>query len=283
MSSKRYDITIRANDSPKVCDVLVNHTGLSKTRIKQAMTKGAVWLRHPNTGLRRIRRATTTVRPADRIELYYDEAILSIRPPTARCVHDQDQYGVWFKPAGLLVQGTRFGDHCSLLRQVELHFKMKRKIYPIHRIDREVSGLVITGYTRKATALFSNLFQNNKIEKKYLAWVTGDLLDAKAKTKVAGVIDCALDGKHALTTYTIRRYDPDADRTLVDITLHTGRYHQIRRHFDLINHPIVGDPRYGQNNKNRQGLLLVAYRLGFVCPFGHNELKISIDPEALGL
>lgn len=286
MSPRRYDIIIDANDPTMVCDALVKHTGLSKTRIKQAMTKGAVWLHHSKNGARRLRRATAIVRPADRITLYYDDTILATRPPTAHCVADQDHYGIWFKPAGLLVQGTRFGDHCALLRQVEHHFKMKRKIYPIHRIDREVAGLVLMGYTRKATALISRLFHESKINKKYRAWVLGNLsvtlAATLAATQVGGVIDSDLDGKQAVTSYEILRYDSNTDQSLVDITIHTGRYHQIRRHFALIDHPIIGDPRYGRNNKNTAGLQLIAYHLGFICPFTEKKMNVSIDPEPLG-
>lgn len=278
MSPKRYDIIIAANDPTMICDALVKHTGLSKTRIKQAMIKGAVWLHHSKTGARRIRRATATVRPANRITIYYDDTILAAQPPAPRCITDQDHYGIWFKPAGLLVQGTRFGDHCALLRQVEQHFKMKRKVYLIHRLDREAAGLVMIGYTRTATAQISQLFHKRKIEKKYMAWAHGNLSTARVNI----VIDADLDGKQAVTSYEIRRYDPNTDQSLLDITIHTGRYHQIRRHFDLIGHPIMGDPRYGHNNKNTHGLQLLAYHLGFDCPFTGKKMNFSIDTKSLG-
>lgn len=275
MEPRRYDIVIGPNDPSVVCDVLVRHTGLSKTRIKQAMVKGAVWRRHSRTGFRRLRRATSQTRTGDQIRFYYDEAILSAKPPSAHCVRDHDHYGIWFKPAGMLVQGTHYGDHCALLRQVEQHFKMRHPIYPIHRIDREVSGLVVVGYSHKAAALFSELFKKGHIEKRYMAWVNGELSAAGNK----GRMDMPLDGKKALTTFSISRYEPTTHETLVDISIQTGRYHQIRRHFDMSGHPVMGDPKYGKNNKNKTGLQLIAYRLAFECPFDHKKLMISIDPE----
>ena len=62
-------------------------------------------------------------------------------------------------------------------------------------------------------------------------------------------------------------YDGANRIATVRIVMGSGRKHQIRRHFDLIGHPVVGDPRYGKDNKNRAGLQLVATGLEFKCPF----------------
>ena len=103
----------------------------------------------------------------DRLAFYYDEAILRLRPLSATCIGDQRFYSVWDKPAGLLTQGTRYADHCSLLRQAELHFQGRRKTLPVHRLDREAAGLVIVAHDPKAAAAFSKLFQEKRIEKQY--------------------------------------------------------------------------------------------------------------------
>jgi tRNA pseudouridine32 synthase/23S rRNA pseudouridine746 synthase len=61
----------------------------------------------------------------------------------------------------------------------------------------------------------------------------------------------------------------------------TGRTHQIRRHFDMIGFPVVGDPRYGEGNKNRTGLKLFATSLAFTCPYQHHPVRVHIDPDHL--
>ena len=63
------------------------------------------------------------------------------------------------------------------------------------------------------------------------------------------------------------------------IVIATGRKHQIRRHFDMIGHPVMGDPRYWQNNKNSTGLQLIATGLEFQCPFEQFKLVFKTAAE----
>ena len=91
----------------------------------------------------------------------------------------------------------------------------------------------------------------------------GDL----AAIETPRIIDRPVDGKSAVTEYTVTGYDPAANTSTVDITIRTGRKHQIRKHFDAIGFPVIGDPRYGKNNKNKSGLKLMATELAFRCPY----------------
>lgn len=242
-------------------DVLAAGSGLSKTKVKDAMVKGAAWIRKKGK-TRRIRKATASVSAGDILELHYDEAILAAIPPEPRLIADEGGYSVWFKPAGLMAQGTMYGDHCSLMRQAELFFANKRKVHLVHRLDREAAGIMLLAHTREAAAGLSLLFRDNLIVKGYRAEVLGEVGAVGHK----GVIDMPLDGKEARTVFTVLSYEPPKDVSLVDVMIETGRLHQIRRHFDMIGHPVMGDPRYGTGNKNREGLQLVAYRLSFRCP-----------------
>ncbi|MFZ1987250.1 MAG: RluA family pseudouridine synthase [Desulfatitalea sp.] len=277
MHPQRLDITIGHDDPAETCDALAKHTGLSKTRLKRAMIQGAVWLQRPRAKMRRVRRATTPVQPGDRWTVYYDPAILNLHPPQARCLKAFAHYSIWFKPAGLMTQGTRFGDHCALARQVEHHFQMKRKVLLVHRIDREAAGLVIVAHSRAAAAHFSALLRQGAIEKGYAVRVRGDL----TRQSSAGRITLDLDEKPAVTEYEAVGYDEAMDQTLVRVRIRTGRLHQIRRHLALIGFPVMGDPRYGQNNKNQTGLQLIADTLAFDCPFGGGRVMVQIDAEGL--
>ena len=266
-------ITVAPDDAGTACELIASRAGLAKSRVKDAMCKGAVWLTGKRGGRKRLRKATAQPSPGDVFDLYYDARLLAVKPPVARCLHDAGQYSVWLKPAGLLAQGTDYGDHCSLVRQVETHFRMKRPVLPVHRLDREAAGLMILAHTKGAAAKLSRLLQDNAIDKQYRVTVLGRLSPEQ------GVIELPLDNKPAVTRYVLTAYDPASDTSVVEVTLKTGRLHQIRRHFAMLGHPVLGDPRYGVGNKNSTGMELVAHRLAFRCPFTRKEVRISLDAQ----
>lgn len=273
-----YQTKITSKDIRALCDVLAELSGLSKSRVKDAMNKGAAWIRRSTGKKRRIRRATAPVHRGDTVWLYYDPHILAQTSLKARCLKDCTDYSIWFKPAGLMSQGSHFGDHCTLIRQAEYEFQPKRPVFLVHRLDREVAGLIILAHQRDAAARLSALLRRNEIEKHYQARVKGDLRHRALRD----VIDFPLDGRKAATIYEWREYDETGNFTTVRIQIETGRRHQIRRHFDMIGHPVMGDPRYGRGNSCAAGLQLVAYALGFDCPFGHGRLEVAINPDVSG-
>lgn len=279
MNPKRWDIIIAQDDPATACDALARRTGLSKTRLKRAMIQGAVWLHRPKSKMRRVRRATAAVQPGDRWMVYFDPAILELDPPQARCLKVTPHYSIWFKPVGLMTQGTRFGDHCALARQVEYHFQMKRKVLLIHRIDREAAGLVLVAHSRDAAAKFSAMLRRGAIKKGYTVRVRGDLTRELSR----GRIDLDLDAKHAVTEYEALSYDATANQSLVRVRIQTGRRHQIRRHLAMFGFPVMGDPQYGENNKNQSGLQLVADTISFDCPFGNGRVTVRLENQGLDL
>lgn len=266
-----FKMTLHDISAVTACNFLYLRSGLSRVKIKDAMNKGAFWIKNKRGKLRRLRRATTRLNAGDHIEFYYDKRLLSIKPPYARCISDLKHYSVWFKPAGLMSQGTMYGDHCSLMRQAELFFRNSREIFLVHRLDREASGPMLLAHTKDAAARLSKLFQDNRIIKRYQAEVLG-------KPEVKGenlVIDFPLDGKSAVTGYEVVSYNPETNTSLVNVIIKTGRLHQIRRHFDMIGFPVMGDPKYGKGNKNTEGMKLSAVSLRFKCPFQKREVEFT--------
>lgn len=257
----------------KAVNFLSQRTALPNTRIKDAMTKGAVWVwrgRHR----RRLRRATADLTAGTRVALYYDAAVLALRPLRAICLADHGAYSTWAKPAGMLTQGTDFGDHCSLLRAVETHFSPRREAMPVHRLDREVDGVILVAHTARAAAALSALFRKNRIEKRYLAEVRGCPETIPHRLTIAH----PLDGRPARTVARFLQADRDRGVSRVEITIDTGRKHQIRRHMDLAGYPVMGDPRYGSGNKNTEGMRLTAVSLSFTCPLRHRPVHVAL-PE----
>jgi tRNA pseudouridine32 synthase / 23S rRNA pseudouridine746 synthase len=246
------------------CDFIASSTGLSKGRIKDAMSKGAVWLKRPGYKEKRIRKATFSLLPGDGLQLFYDPQILTLIPPVPRLIAEEKHYSVWYKPANLLTQGTRYGDHCSLIRCAEVFFKYHKEILPVHRLDREAFGLVLLAHTRQGASALSRLFREGEIEKRYRAEVQGKI-GPVGQTLTLSV---PLDGKEAITVISVIAHAPEDNRSTIDIRLHTGRFHQIRRHLSGAGHPIIGDPKYGIKGKRSDcPLQLCAYILKFRCPF----------------
>ncbi len=261
---------VDSNETATAADFLTAESGLSKRKVKDAMIKGAVWLKRKKGGMNRLRRATAILNKGDHIELHYDEKILSIPPPSADCLSDRGNYSVWNKPPGMTAQGTLYGDHCSLIRHAELFFNSQRKVFLVHRLDREASGIMLIAHDKKTAAALSELLQKNLITKRYRAEVLGDLDDPR------GVIKFPLDEKPATTEYPVLSYDPERNISTVDISISSGRLHQIRRHFEMIGHPVMGDPKYGKGNKNTEGLKLTAVSLKFRCPVSGEEVEFSV-------
>lgn len=264
--------TVQPSQKTAAIDLLAMKTGLSKTRLKDAMNKGAVWVQRGKKRSR-LRRATAVLSAGDCIELNYDEEVLGRHVPAPELIHDARHYSIWNKPAGMLTQGTEYGDHCSLLRQVELFFEMKREVFPVHRLDREASGLILVAHTRQAAARLSEMFQKQQVEKTYRVTVLGIVGDSG----VCGAIDQPLDDKPARSTYCVESIDEQANATALHVKIATGRLHQIRRHCAAIGHPVMGDPKYGEGNKNQEGLQLTAESLQFRCPFSGRTMLHTLS------
>lgn len=271
-----HPIVVRLTVSQPILppELLASAAGLSRSIIKDAMIKGAVWLKKPGKKEQRIRKASFSLLPGDRIALYYDPEILALRPEQPECVAMERQYSVWDKPAGLLSQGSRYGDHCSLLRFAEKVPGIAASARLVHRLDREARGLVLLAHGRQAAARLSAMFQTREIEKRYQAEVHGIFGQPGDNL----VCDAPLDGKASRSTVTVMQVFGERDTSRVEVLLETGRYHQIRRHLSGIGHPLVGDRRYG-NRKETASLQLTAFSLAFTCPFSGKNRRYLLNQD----
>ena len=190
------------------------------------------------------------------------------------------------KPRALLVQKSAPNDES--LDQLVIAYLMATNQYdpnkekafvpgPAHRLDRNTSGLVAFGKNHDSLELLFNLFKNHDlINKHYLALVVGEVENEKGvadaplkKDEKRNMVTVAKNGKTAKTVYKlIKKYE---GYSLLDITLLTGRTHQIRVHMAYVNHPIVGDNKYGNFDVNKEfkqkygfdDQFLHAYKMGF--------------------
>jgi len=257
-------------DGQRAIDLLVAIAPeLSRQQIKQAMQKGAVWLKSPNKkSQRRLRRITQPLKKGDALFLYFDEHLLALHPEPAHLIADEKQYSVWNKPAGLLAQGTLYGDHCSLLYFAEQYFQPHRACFLVHRLDSPASGLMLIAHSDRAAAAFSALFQQRAMTKRYRVTVEG-LLD-----KNLSLINDLLDNKEAITRIE-QNIPQENGRSKLIVSIETGRKHQIRRHLAGIGHPVIGDREYG-SSFTREPLQLQAMELSFTCPLTKQARNYSL-------
>ncbi len=164
-----------------------------------------------------------------------------------------------YKPAGTLVQGDKSGD-ISMMEEVKSYLKNKYSkpgnvfLGLIHRLDRNVDGIVIFAKTSKGASRVSEQFREHTVEKIYHAWVTG-IVKEKNKTLVnylkhdenqnyAEVFDNEKrDADRAELSFELIKTEENF--SLLKVKLKTGRHHQIRAQLSHIGHPIVGDSKYG--------------------------------------
>jgi tRNA pseudouridine32 synthase/23S rRNA pseudouridine746 synthase len=139
-----YRKTLGSREVRTASQLLAEETGLSRSRVKRLINQGAVWLTR-GSNRRRLRRATAALHAGDRIEMYYDPAVAAARVLEPFLLCDAGWFSLWYKPAGMLCQGTSFGDHGSLLRQAGLFFPRPRK--------KGSSFIVSTGKRRASACL----------------------------------------------------------------------------------------------------------------------------------
>lgn len=271
----KFEKHLEINSSEKTAvDALEETTELTRQTIKQAMNKGATWLTR-NKSTQRIRRADKSLKPGDELHFYFDQNVLDERPEPATLIADEELYSIWHKPCGILCQGSKWGDHCTINRWVEKNLEPQRPAFIVHRLDRAATGLIIIAHQKKIAAYFSNLFQQREIEKKYQAIVEGEFPNALK-------LDTDIEGKPALSQAKAIAYNSATNLSLVDIAIETGRKHQIRRHLSAAGFPIVGDRLYGQGNEQTSDLCLTSYYLSFNAPT--NDVKKSyLLPDNLQL
>ena len=264
-------LKVRKGDPLIACDFVASKVDLSKEKIKKAMMNGSCWLKKQNLkGTNRIRKAKTAIRVGDTVEFYFDPEIEYPSTEGFELVHETKHFGVWKKMPGMLSQGTRYGDAGSVLKEVTA---LKKNAFLIHRLDREVGGLIVLGYSHKAARELSELFRTDKVEKYYRCWVLG------VPGEVEGLIEEPLDDKASKTSYKV--IDKFEGKSLLEIRIFTGRTHQIRRHLEFIGHPVIGDPRYGKGNKDDRGLQLASYRICFEDPFHKRVLDQELGENEL--
>jgi tRNA pseudouridine65 synthase len=219
--------------------------------------------------------------------LYEDEQLIAVAKPSGMFVHRSvaDRSATEF-----VVQTVRDQLNCF--------------VYPIHRLDRPTSGVLLLAKSSEAAAVYATMFAERRVQKTYLALVRGfpedsgridrPLVSDKGRGRPAS--DPHSVPQEAETLYrTVEKYEasfPSGRHTttrcsLVEACPKTGRYHQIRRHMAGISHPVIGDADHGDTKINRvfqqqagvTRLMLAAIRIEFVHPMTNADIIIDCPPD----
>ena len=199
------------------------------------------------------------------------------------------------KPHGLLVHRSSIATNADTFAMQELRNQLERHVFPVHRLDRKTSGVLLFALNEDAHKALQKQFAEKKVEKTYLAIVRG-------YTDDEGLIDYALTNdkskvQTAQTAYkTLARTEIDlpfgkhttSRYSLVQARPFTGRMHQLRKHFAHILHPIIGDRPHGCNKQNKlfkekwqmTTMLLHAQSLSLKHPETGKRLKLQAQLQA---
>jgi len=191
---------------------------------------------------------------------------------------------VVYKRHGLLTISRDNHNDLNLYDEVKEYEKKKNprnKIFIVHRLDKDTSGLVLFAKNEKIKYALQNNW--DKVIRKYYAVVEKEVLENKtlinylqeSKTGEVFVTNNKVMGKKSITKYEVLSKNNKC--SLLDIEIKTGRKNQIRVQLAYILHPIIGDKKYG-NTKNKE-LLLQAYYLKFNHPVDNKEIIIKTDIE----
>ncbi|MCP3664858.1 MAG: 23S rRNA pseudouridine(955/2504/2580) synthase RluC [Gammaproteobacteria bacterium] len=173
-------------------------------------------------------------------------------------IHEDNQLLVLNKPAGIAVHGGSGLNH-GVIEGLRILRPKEQQLELVHRLDRETSGCLLVAKRRSALRMLHELLRTNGVDKRYLALVAGQWdqnrveVDAPLlkNTVKSGERLVKVDsrGKAARTRFSVvERFN---DFTLVEAKLLTGRTHQIRVHTAHLGSPILGDPKYGDDELNR--------------------------------
>lgn len=196
------------------------------------------------------------------------------------------------KPHGLLVHRSALAADAGEFAMQMLRNQIGRHVYPVHRLDRKTSGVLLFALNNQMSASLQKMFASGEISKTYLSIVRG-------YTNDEGTIDYPLKRENGTTQNAVTHYrslqraeidypshnHATSRYSLVEVKPATGRMHQIRRHFAHILHPVIGDRPHGCNKQNRffketfgmETMLLHASGLGFTHPVTGKPIRLQAE------
>lgn len=251
-------------------------TKLSKNNIKSLLSKEMVTV---NNSVQT--RYDYLVKKGDKIVIRETKIKVKRYQKDINIIYEDDDLLVINKPAGLLTIATNKEKEFTLYHFASNYIKEKNKnnkIFIIHRLDKETSGIVIFAKNQKTKNLFQNSWDRNILYRGYYAVVEDTLKNKEGTIKSYLTENSAYmvysttkdNGKLAITDYKVIK--ENKKYTLLDINIKTGRKNQIRVHMMENGNVIVGDKKYGSNINTINRMALHAYKLELIDPRNNKKL-----------
>ena len=213
--------------------------------------------------------------------LYQDEHFIAVDKPSGYHVHPHEN--------------AEYRVSRDKIALYHARHMMKQHVYPVHRLDAGTSGVLLFALTSESASKLCRLFSDRATSKTYQAVVRGFVqeqgeIDIPLESDSSGELLEAKTTYRRIKTielpYAVCNKFPTARYSWVEVQPLTGRYHQIRRHFNRVSHPLIGDAAHGDSRHNRffrsqvgiEGLCLKAMRLEFFHPWTQKKISITAPP-----
>lgn len=222
--------------------------------------------------------------------------------PPLSILYEDDDLLFLNKKSGIVCHPSPGHYADTLSNQVAFHLGIKKgAIYPIGRLDKDTSGIVLFAKNSDSATIFTKEQMNNLYKKTYYAWVEGEIKEdnliidkpIREKPNCLMLREVHKDGKPAKTFVKKIRFSKEENRTLIEVKISNGRTHQIRVHLASIGHPICEDPLYNKksdfkdiresntinkmNRKVNDTLKLQAYKVSFLTPYFYERKEIILS------
>ena len=228
----------------------------------------------------------TPLEAGDKVSVNFTKSFRVFSSPRIKLVYEDNDILVINKGYGVLSMGTdniKEGTAYSIMREYVKYSDPRAKVFIVHRLDRDTSGLMMLAKTMEAKDTMQHNWNNMVLNRKYVAVVEGVIPDDEgvvksylaetAQFEVYSTQD-PTKGQLAITRYKVLKRS--SGYTLVELELDTGRKNQIRVHMKDLGHPIVGDRKYGASSSPIRRLALHARTLRFVHPITRKEMNFEL-------
>ncbi|MDI9356069.1 MAG: RNA pseudouridine synthase [Chitinophagaceae bacterium] len=267
-------------DATLIDQLLEMHGAKNKTHIKKIAKHSYIWV---NELL--VKKLNTIVLAGQHILLQKNEKTPITQKPNFKIVWEDDFLIVVEKPSGILSAGVQITRKPTMHQLINEYLKEKNKrAFVIHRLDKEVMGLMLFAKTEECFHYFIENWRT--VQKKYLALTEnipnppeGNIYNylIEKKEKMFVLEKPHPEAKEAITLYKVKQIIPPY--CLVELHILTGRKNQIRAHLQHIQCSIVGDYKYGASSEYKRKIRLMAFFIEFLHPVNKKKLVFELQPS----
>ena len=279
-SEKETVIPVR-EESELMTFLLAKMGGMSRTAVKSLLSHRQVMVNG-----KIVTQFNFPLKVSDKVTINSSRGNTELLHPKLKILYEDNDLIVVEKHEGLLTVSSGRGDETtvfSILKNYVKRSSPQNRIFVVHRLDRETSGVIMFAKSRDIQLALQENWHNVVTQRKYVALVEGKVEKSadtiitwlKENPKSLKIHSSTTDngGQQAITHY--RTIKSNENFSLLEIQLETGRKNQIRVHLQTLGHPIMGDKKYGSQFSNIGRVGLHARTLAFIHPTTGKELKIE--------